>query len=404
MPSVISAGTSTNSALNMSADTSGVLALATNNGTTAVTITTGQQVQVNTGGSASAPVISKSDDTNTGIFFPAADTIAFAEGGVESVRIDASGNMGIGTNNPTSKLEVAGQMSAAPIYIKSGGATSTLFYDSALLLTQSGTGERMRINSSGNVGIGLADPSFRLDVARGSSGVVLNLQGTDAYNAETGITFSTQRAKISGFLEGSGGTPGTSLRFFTMPNDGSVTERMRIAADGAVRIACESFASNPGSSNFGISLFNTSQGARFYGQGTGTETQIEFGNRNGQRGSIQTTSGGTSYNTTSDYRLKENITPMTGALATVTQLKPCTYTWKVDGSDGQGFIAHELAEVVPDCVTGEKDALDDEGNIKPQCVDTSFLVATLTAAIQELKQIVDTQATEIAALKAKVGA
>jgi len=93
----------------------------------------------------------------------------------------------------------------------------------------------------------------------------------------------------------------------------------------------------------------------------------------------------TTYNTSSDYRLKENIAPMTGALATVAQLKPVTYKWKSNGSDGQGFIAHELQAVVPDCVTGEKDAVDENGDIKPQGIDTSFLVATLTAAIQELK-------------------
>jgi hypothetical protein len=91
------------------------------------------------------------------------------------------------------------------------------------------------------------------------------------------------------------------------------------------------------------------------------------------------------YNTSSDYRLKENIAPMTGALAKVAQLKPVTYKWKSDGSDGQGFIAHELQEVVPDCVTGAKDALDKNGRPDYQGIDTSFLVATLTAAIQELK-------------------
>jgi hypothetical protein len=61
-----------------------------------------------------------------------------------------------------------------------------------------------------------------------------------------------------------------------------------------------------------------------------------------------------------------------------------TYTWKADGSAGQGFIAHELQAVVPDCVTGEKDAVDAEGNPQYQGVDTSFLVATLVKAIQEL--------------------
>jgi hypothetical protein len=92
---------------------------------------------------------------------------------------------------------------------------------------------------------------------------------------------------------------------------------------------------------------------------------------------------------------------MTGALAKVALLKPCTYKWNSDGSNGQGFIAHELQEVVGDCVTGAKDAVDAEGNPVYQGIDTSFLVATLTAAIQELKVIVDAQAVEIAALKAK---
>jgi hypothetical protein len=95
-----------------------------------------------------------------------------------------------------------------------------------------------------------------------------------------------------------------------------------------------------------------------------------------------------SYATSSDYRLKENIIPMTGALAKVSALKPVTYTWKEDGSAGQGFIAHELQEVVPNAVVGEKDAVDEEGNPVYQGVDTSFLVATLTAAIQEQQNII----------------
>jgi squalene cyclase len=90
---------------------------------------------------------------------------------------------------------------------------------------------------------------------------------------------------------------------------------------------------------------------------------------------------------------------MTGALAKVAALKPVTYKWNIDDSESQGFIAHELQEVVPDCVTGEKDAVDAEGNPQYQGIDTSFLVATLTAAIQELNAKVDAQAAEIAALK-----
>ena len=80
---------------------------------------------------------------------------------------------------------------------------------------------------------------------------------------------------------------------------------------------------------------------------------------------------------------------MAGALAKVQALKPCTYNWKADGSDGEGFIAHELAEVVPGCVTGEKDAVDAQGNPQYQGIDVSFLVATLTAAIKEQQAIIE---------------
>ena len=86
---------------------------------------------------------------------------------------------------------------------------------------------------------------------------------------------------------------------------------------------------------------------------------------------------------------------MTGAMAKVALLKPCIYKWNADGSDGQGFIAHELAEVVPDCVTGEKDAIDANGNIKPQGIDVSFLVATLTAAIQEQQVLINQLKTRL---------
>jgi hypothetical protein len=116
-----------------------------------------------------------------------------------------------------------------------------------------------------------------------------------------------------------------------------------------------------------------------------------------------TNAGGTNtqYNTSSDYRLKENIAPMVGSLAKVQLLKPCTYKWKSTGAAGQGFIAHELQEVVPDAVSGEKDAVDSEGGIVAQGIDTSYLVATLTAAIQELNAKVDAQAVRIAELESK---
>jgi hypothetical protein len=133
----------------------------------------------------------------------------------------------------------------------------------------------------------------------------------------------------------------------------------------------------------------------------GNAVQFVYGSWSSFVGSISVTSSATAYNTSSDYRLKNTIAPMTGALAKVALLKPVTYKWNADGSDGEGFIAHELAEVVPQCVTGEKDAVDEDGNPKYQGIDTSFLVATLTAALQEAHGLIKSLETRISALEAK---
>jgi hypothetical protein len=101
-------------------------------------------------------------------------------------------------------------------------------------------------------------------------------------------------------------------------------------------------------------------------------------------GSIDVTTTATAYSTSSDYRLKGAPTPLTGGLATVGQLSPCEFAWKSDGSIARGFIAHELQAVVPEAVTGQKDAVDAEGRPQYQGVDAAKLVPYLVAAVQEL--------------------
>jgi hypothetical protein len=91
------------------------------------------------------------------------------------------------------------------------------------------------------------------------------------------------------------------------------------------------------------------------------------------------------YGTSSDYRLKQDVAPMTSALEKNDLLNPVTFTWKQDKKQGQGFIAHELQELFPEAVVGQKDGLDEEGKPKYQNVDTSFLIAHLVACIKELK-------------------
>jgi len=100
-------------------------------------------------------------------------------------------------------------------------------------------------------------------------------------------------------------------------------------------------------------------------------------------GSISVTGSSTAYNTSSDYRLKEDWQPVANAITDVKALKPVNFAWKADGTRVNGFLAHELAEVVPEAVTGEKDAVDDEGNPVYQGIDQSKLVPLLTAALQE---------------------
>jgi hypothetical protein len=175
-------------------------------------------------------------------------------------------------------------------------------------------------------------------------------------------------------------------------------ERMRIDSNGNLYLNTTT-QNDSGKFNINFtSAANVGIGMKQTNNSTGTLLNFinYLGNSMGYIGGSVTS---TSYNTTSDYRLKENVAPMTGALDKVALLKPVTYKWKATGENAQGFIAHELQAIVPDCVNGEKDAVDADGNPKYQGIDTSFLVATLTAAIQELKAQVDAQALEIQALK-----
>lgn len=196
------------------------------------------------------------------------------------------------------------------------------------------------------------------------------------------------------------------------------TEAMRIDSSGGLRVGVTTNIYGSASAEK-FSVKNTSAGVAATFQSTDVtggypviyissldtanagQTAIYFYRSASIVGSVSTTASATAYNTSSDYRLKENIAPMTGALNTVARLKPVTYKWKLDGSDGQGFIAHELQEVVPDCVTGTKDAVGSDGNPVYQGVDTSFLVATLTAAIQEQQTLITTLTARIEALENK---
>jgi hypothetical protein len=271
--------------------------------------------------------------------------------------------------------------------------------NSGIVQLQSNNTATVTVDTAGNVGIGATDMSVTGKNAK------LAVVGNINLDDDNFIAFGggTSRPTFSG-------NKASNYMYWSI----SGTERMRIDSSGNVLIGRAGGLSSGKVQTYAPNSIYTHQIYQDYSSGTGNfiefiRTTGTFGSVAGVVGTITASTTTTTYATSSDYRLKENIVPMTGALDVVSALKPVTYNWKVDGLKGQGFIAHELQAVVPDCVTGEKDAVetytDEEGNeqtrIKPQGIDTSFLVATLTAAIQEMKAIIDAQSARITALENK---
>lgn len=131
----------------------------------------------------------------------------------------------------------------------------------------------------------------------------------------------------------------------------------------------------------------------------GTYYHFNFTETGSQRGSITSNGSSTSYNTGSDYRLKENVVDMTGAIDRVKQLNPSQFNFIGSDATVDGFIAHEVADVVPEAIVGEKDAVDDENNPIYQQIDQSKLVPLLTGALQEAIARIETLEAEVATLK-----
>jgi hypothetical protein len=292
-------------------------------------------------GTAATPAI-RGTDTNTGIFFPAADTIAFSEGGAESARFNSSGNLGIGTTSPTGKLHVYGSGEVQTLQRSSGSANNyTLFK------TESGADQAYLGFSDGGVN------DFAI------------------YNVQNGyIRFGTNNA-----------------------------ERMRITTGGNVFISC---TSEPSSSVPGWGITKTGAGI-YVSQACSTTAafdHIYFNTSGGLAGNIRTSGTSTTYNSVSDVRLKDNIVDSPSALSDVNNIKVRSFDWKSTQSHVKyGFIAQELNEIAPEAVAeGES---TEEGEMKtPWAVDSSMLVPMLIKAIQELKTELDSVKSELATLKA----
>ena len=350
----------------------------------------------------------------------------------ERMRIDSSGRVGIGDTSPDGALVVKGTASVPHTVFKvNSQSESTKFsvqtvQDSDIRIgTQSNHPlalytnqlERMRILSSGNVAIGSTTASsplhvFGIDTTIGLHTypqLTLQTASTDgAADKGSGIMFLNHdggSGKFGGNIRvlnenSTSGNHASFMAFSTRPAGGSVSERMRINSSGRVLIKCEDFTNDPGTSNRGVMIGDTSSGSIFSsGSATGTQTHLIFRNGNGDVGLVQTSGSSTSYNTQSDYRLKENAVAISDGITRLKTLKPYRFNFKTDPSTTvDGFFAHEVT-AVPEAISGTKDEValadDKDKNLKRgdpiyQGIDQSKLVPLLVAAVKELITKVET--------------
>jgi hypothetical protein len=294
-------------------------------------------------GTAATPAI-RGTDTNTGIFFPAADTIAFSEGGVESMRIGSTGNIGIGaTDNANIRLLVkqAVDSDVGGIGFQSVDGASTAVIselNSGALVTRNSGAERMRIDISGNLLVGGTSSDARFVATSGA-------------NAPAG-------------------------RFYSTITSGFSSESFQV------------ICAQSSGTTFNVAAFYVNNATQYaaYIRGDGTIFAVN-----------------PTVQAVSDSRFKENIVNSTDGLNIVEALRPVRFDFKegngVTAKANQlGFIAQEVKAVFPEAVDvwGESD--DPENPYLS--LGTSALIPVLVKAIQELKATVDAQAARIAALEA----
>jgi hypothetical protein len=299
-------------------------------------------------GSVSAPAITTTGDTNTGIYFPAADTIAFSEGGVESMRIDASGNLGIGTSSPSNILHVKkDQTSATYVLAQNDGSTSaSTFAGFAILEGSTIKGGIRRVRDGGSsptqVGTFAADSEPLAFWANGAERMRIDSSGNLLVGTTATISAGKQTISYNGVnnngivISESANTSGTSYLVF---NQGSTV--------------------------------------------IGTVARVS-------------TTSAVVYNTTSDERLKSNIADANPVLDKLMNVKVRQFDW-TEGNLHQdaGFIAQELALVLSGIVTEGKTEKD------MWQLDYSRLTPYLLKAIQEQQAMIEQLTTRLNALEGK---
>jgi hypothetical protein len=314
--------------------------------------------------------------------------LAFLTNDTERARIDSSGRVLIGTSTSTNNVGNTNQLFAV---VNAGDGQ----IGGASFTTYGGT---TNASTRGNIlyyqrSRGTTDGSFTI-LASGDSIARHLFRGAD------GTAFRSA-AEISAFVDGTPtantSVPGRLVFSTTADGASSPTERMRISADGTITLGdvgpAQIVNKKTTSQVFSFSGATVNTGKVAYESlcnSTAARFHFSFANPNGVVGSISTNASATAFNTSSDYRLKENVVPLTGAADRLNQLQVHRFNFIADPDTVvDGFIAHEAQAVVPECVTGTKDEVDDEGNPVYQGIDQSKLVPLLTAALQEALQKIE---------------
>jgi hypothetical protein len=353
----------------------------------------------------------------------AGDVITFTQ----AMTLTAAGNLGIGTSSPSQKLHVASTSNAQGLFETTGagggsnrssvilqGPSNTWYINTngsdlngsdGALGFYGNSATRMVIDTSGNLGLGVTPSAWVagykvLQVGNaswytdGNANIYLAANTYQASGFVDTYISSNEAAKyeqINGahrWFNAPSGTAGNAISF---------TQAMTLNSNGALCINRTDQQNDERLAVFG----NVGQQCMSLKSPITTAyDMINIINGNGQVGTIQTNGSATSYNTSSDYRLKENVVTEWDATTRLKQLKPSRFNFIADADTTvDGFLAHEVQEIVPEAITGTKDAVDADGNPKYQGIDQSKLVPLLVKTIQEQQAIIESLTARVSALE-----